>query len=765
MPFDEFTHNAGKAKKQNGCVQHDMSAAIFQNFVLLLNCKIRFMLHYSSLPQPKATQSTQFTFSKVLNFGKAFTAIIFLLLSFTFAQDSIPEQEFQGYVALPEPLAVFNEQNVRITAPEVLMSGTTGSYQIELLDPAQQDRKELPAIIDGKERIIALKDGKGSFDYAAKKGVKDFILTLDNYETRIQVHPLPGWLAIVPPLIAILLALIFRQVIVALFVGILSGTIILAAYKSNFLAGIFSGFLATISDYILPALADPDHASIILFTLLIGGMVALVSRNGGMQGVVNRISRLAKSPRSAQMSTWGLGLAIFFDDYANSLVVGNTMRPITDSKRISREKLAYIVDSTAAPVSALAFITTWIGVELGYIDDALGTIGGPLAENHSAYSVFLNSLPYAFYPILALLFIVMVVWSGRDFGPMLRAERRARTTGQVSLDHSKDGDAHPSGGEDLSMKADVKPRAFNAVLPVLTLIVGVALGLVITGFDGLRADMASDGIMLSEQASNGTVWNTMNEWKGKEMGSFGKLGLLIGAANSYAALMWASLAAVLFAILLSVSQSIFNLTEAADTLVTGFKAMLPALVILVLAWALASLTKEMKTADWLAGVVQNNIQSQDGLETLAMWLPAIIFVVAAAVAFATGSSWGTMAILYPALLPLMWEISQSAGLEQGVAFALIFNAVSCVLAGSVFGDHCSPISDTTVLSSLASDCNHIDHVRTQLPYALTVGVVAIFGGTLPAAYGISAWICYPVALLLLFGVLMVLGGKADRELD
>ncbi|MEZ4688438.1 MAG: Na+/H+ antiporter NhaC family protein [Bacteroidia bacterium] len=229
--------------------------------------------------------------------------------------------------------------------------------------------------------------------------------------------------------------------------------------------------------------------------------------------------------------------------------------------------------------------------------------------------------------------------------------------------------------------------------------------------------------------------------------------------------MWASLAAVLFAIILSISQRIFSLNDAADTLITGFKAMLPALVILVLAWALATLTKEMKTADWLASVVQNNIHSESGLTTLSMWLPAIIFVVAAAVAFATGSSWGTMAILYPALLPLVWEISQSAGLEQSVAFALIFNGVACVLAGSVFGDHCSPISDTTVLSSLASDCNHIDHVRTQLPYALTVGVVAIVAGTLPTAYGLSAWLSYPIALLLLYGVLMVLGGKADKVLD
>lgn len=695
--------------------------------------------------------------------------IVLLLLCFFIlgntsaqAQDSIPEQEFQGYVALTEPLTVFNEQNVRITAPEVLMSGTKGRYHIELLDPAQQDREELVIVLDGQEQVIPLSEGKGSFEYRPIKGVDDFVLTMDNYETRVSVNPLPGWLAIVPPLIAILLALLFRQVLVALFIGILSGTIILSVFKGSLVGGIFSGFLATISDYILPAMADPDHASIILFTLLIGGMVALVSRNGGMQGVVNRISKLAKDAKSAQMATWSLGLAIFFDDYANSLVVGNTMRPITDSKRISREKLAYIVDSTAAPVAALAFITTWIGAELGYIDDAIATIGGTLAETENAYSVFLQSLPYTFYPILALLFILMVIWTGRDFGPMLRAERRARNSGQVSLDHDVDGDSFPAGGEDFSPAPGAKPRAYNAVIPVLVLVLGVAFGLIYTGFDGLRGDMAEDGIMLSEQAGNGVIWDTVNDWKGKRMGTFEKLGLLIGSANSYAALMWASLASVIFAIFLSIGQRIFSLNEAAETLITGFKAMLPALVILVLAWALAAITKDMKTADWLASLVQSQIQSESGLATLSMWLPAIIFVVAAAVAFATGSSWGTMAILYPALLPLIWEIGTSAGLDQAILMGIFFNGVACVLAGSVFGDHCSPISDTTVLSSLASDCNHIDHVRTQLPYALLVGVVATFVGTVPAAYGVSAWICYPIALALLFGFLMVFGGRTDN---
>ncbi|MFK7971113.1 MAG: Na+/H+ antiporter NhaC family protein [Bacteroidia bacterium] len=718
------------------------------------------MLHFSTSSLFKVSQINANTSVR----GIAFLAIVLLTfwVSELNAQDSIPEQEFQGYVSLPEPLSVFNEQNVRIIPPTVLMSGTSAIYGVELLDPAQQDREELAIMIDGKERIIAIKEGKGEFEYRPAKGAKDFILNLDNYEQRVAVSPLPGWLAIVPPLIAILLALVFRQVLVALFIGILSGTIILAGYQGAALGGIFSGFLATISDYILPAMADPDHASIILFTLLIGGMVALVSRNGGMQGIVNRISRIAKTARSAQFATWSLGLAIFFDDYANSLVVGNTMRPITDSKRISREKLAYIVDSTAAPVASLAFITTWIGAELGYIDDALQTIGGTLA-NESAYSVFISSLPYAFYPILALLFILMIIWTGRDFGPMLRAERRARTTGQVSLDHRQDDDSFPSGGEDFSPVKGAIPRAFNAVIPVLVLIVGVALGLIYTGFDGIRGDMASDGIVLADGASNGMVWSTISEWKGETTSFFNRLGMLIGSADAYAALMWASLAAVIFAIILSISQGIMSLNESAETLLTGFKAMLPALVILVLAWALAAITKDMKTADWLASSVQGFIHTESGLHTLSMWLPAIIFALAAAVAFATGSSWGTMAILYPAMLPLVWEIGREAGIDPNAMLPLFFNAVACVLAGSVFGDHCSPISDTTVLSSLASDCNHIDHVRTQLPYAMAVGLVAVFAGTVPAAYGVPAWITYPAALLLLFGILMVLGGKADQE--
>ncbi len=230
-------------------------------------------------------------------------------------------------------------------------------------------------------------------------------------------------MSIIPPLIAIIFALGFREVYSALFTGLFVGSVIITYYQGySFFAAIFYGLFAIIDVYILESLNDSAHLSIIVFSMMIGAMVTLISHNGGMRGVVNILARYARNPRSGQFVTWMLGMAIFFDDYANTLVVGNTMRPVTDRLRISREKLSYIVDSTAAPIAAIAFVTTWIGAELSYIQDGINVIG----LNETAYDIFLNSLQFSFYPVLALLFILILVQSNRDFGPMLTAEKNAR---------------------------------------------------------------------------------------------------------------------------------------------------------------------------------------------------------------------------------------------------------------------------------------------------------------------------------------------------
>ncbi|WP_053070831.1 Na+/H+ antiporter NhaC family protein [Halomonas sp. PR-M31] len=282
-----------------------------------------------------------------------------------------------------------------------------------------------------------------------------------------ELSTIPAWLSLLPALIAITLALVFRQVILALFVGILMGGWILHGMDAKALLGAFGD---SINVHVLEAASDTSHMSIVLFCLLIGGMVGIISRNGGTQGIAQRISRVIRGRRQAQTSTALLGMAIFFDDYANALIVGNTMRTITDKMAVSRAKLAYIIDSTAAPVSTIALISTWIGFQVGLISEAMSSIQG---WNESAYSVFVNALPYNAYPILALAFVFMVTWSGRDFGPMLKAERRMLSEGlQQTKRSSREAIVEEA---EITTKTGIPIRAFNAVVPMLVL-AGVTLG-------------------------------------------------------------------------------------------------------------------------------------------------------------------------------------------------------------------------------------------------------------------------------------------------
>ncbi len=577
--------------------------------------------------------------------------------------------------------------------------------------------------LNGMQRSVAFTQNEAVFLFDFPES-QSLTIAIDDFSWTDKVRPIPLWMSVLPPLIAIMMALLLKEVFSALFTGLLVGTTIIYYYKgASFFVAVFKGLLAIIDTYVMQSLLDSGHLSIIIFSMVIGGMVHLITRNGGMKGVVNRLSKYANNSRSGQLVTWALGIIIFFDDYANTLVVGNTMRPVTDRLKVSREKLAYIVDSTAAPVAATAFVTTWIGAELSYIQDGLSTIG----LDKSAYQVFFNSLAYSYYPLLALLFIPLLVWRGVEFGPMLRAEARAKHTGEV-LDETTLQSGQDAKAKELEMKVThKKARAFNAIIPVLIIILGTIAGLLYTGWDAAV-------------------------WSDDTMGFTSKLSATIGNSDSYAALLWSSLCAMVAAVALTLSQRLLSLKDTIDSLVDGFRMMLTAILILTLAWSIAMVTDHMHTADFLSGLLLD-------LSFSAYLLPAMTFVLAALVAFSTGSSWGTMAILYPLILPASWLLTTSYGMEHGASMSIFYNVVSCVLAGSVLGDHCSPISDTTILSSLASNCNHIEHVRTQLPYALTVGGVAILFGTVPAAYGVPGWFLFPLAIVILFLIIKVFGKK------
>lgn len=618
--------------------------------------------------------------------------------------------------------------------------------------------------VNGKLDTLEVVEGMAIFTHSISREGSLFFLKAPQSSTtvkllhlaqvekgHIRIQNIPLLLSLLPPLLAILLALLFKEVVVSLFIGILSGAFVVGGMRLDSFSYFFKSVFASIDKYIVNALNDAGHLSVIVFSLLIGGMVAIISKNGGMAGVVLSLSRYAKSPKSSQFITWFLGVAIFFDDYANTLIVGNTMRSVTDKFKVSREKLAYLVDSTAAPVAAIAFITTWIGAELGYIDDGISKID--LLGDYTPYSIFLSSLKYSFYPILTLVFMLFLIKQNKDFGPMLKAEQRARTTGQVSPAGSIAEDE--PNMEDLSPVEGAPLKWYNAAIPVLVVIGMTMIGLFSTGFDSLYASILDKGQVID--ASWTSVWQNMNVlFVNNEASLLTKLGKVIGAGDSYIALLWASFSGVAVAILMTVSSKIMKLFDTMHYMVTGFKTMLPALIILTMAWGLAGTTDALHTADFLSNALQGAIHPY--------LLPALIFVLAALIAFSTGSSWSTMAILYPIAIPTTFAVCQTAGLDSGHSMEILLNVIATVLAASVLGDHCSPISDTTILSSLASDCNHIDHVRTQLPYALTVGALSLLCVTLSAVFG-GGWflsIALIVAsLLILYGIISRFGTSVD----
>lgn len=494
------------------------------------------------------------------------------------------------------------------------------------------------------------------------------------------------WTSVLPPLIAIGLALWLRAVIPAIFLGIWVGMILESGDGPR---GAFTALLETFQVRIFQVMLDSDHVAVLLFTGMIGGMVGIISHNGGMHGIVTMVTSWANTVRRGQLSVWFLGLCIFFDDYTNTLVVGNTVRPLTDRLKISREKLAYLVDSTAAPVACVAVLTTWIGYELGLIAKAIEDLPG---FEMQATAVFLNSIPYSFYPILAIFFVFVVGWTGKDFGPMYKAEVRSRVTGQVAPISS--GEAL-DGPLDTALGPEIPRRAFNAWIPILTLIVACFVSLYITG----------EGDTLRQR---------------------------LGSADVYRALLWGSFLGASTAGALTLAQRIMSLESLIKSWVRGVSVMVEPLIILVLAWSLADTTAALGTADFLV--------SSAGDKLIPALIPAGTFVLAALTAFATGSSWGVMAIMLPLVIPVTWAAVLQGGADPVAATHLIFATVASVLCGAVWGDHCSPISDTTVLSSLASGCDHVEHVRTQIPYALLVGAVAVLVCLVPVGYGMPWWL-------------------------
>ncbi len=605
---------------------------------------------------------------------------------------------------------------LQVNAPAHLVGKDSLSGTLQIVGKSINGEKGVQFIIqkDTLKSVLTFKNGKATFKIpfanASKIGIR---LPSNRLKADHEVRYWPGWVSIIPPLLAILLALLLREVITSLFVGVLTGLLFIKGFT---LSGLFTALFRFVDTYLIDVLSQSSHLSIILFSLLIGGMVSLISANGGMLGFVAYLKGWASNARRTQSVTWLTGIAIFFDDYANTLIVGNTMRPLSDRFRISREKLAYLVDSTAAPIASVAFITTWIGAQLDYIENASRSL--PVQE--SAYAIFFQSLSYAFYPVFALAFILLLILFNRDFGPMYKAEANARI-----------GHTTPSPSETEANEHTKEGNALDALGPLATLVLTAFGALLYTGYEP-------------------------EVWSKNGAGFFVKIAETIGQANAYDALLWASTVSLLLAILLSVLRGTLSLSTTIERITDGFKSMLGALMILVLAWSLAAVTAKLNTAGFLAQLFTGNIPP--------VLYPAIVFILSAVVSFSTGSSWGTMAILYPLVLPATYQASAAAGLDQAAIMPLFYHVVSVVLAGSVMGDHCSPLSDTTILSSLATKCNHIQHVRTQLPYALVVGSISLVIGHLLTAFGwLPSLLAFPLGILLMALIIRYLLGKKLPE--
>ncbi|MBT3223507.1 MAG: Na+/H+ antiporter NhaC family protein, partial [Proteobacteria bacterium] len=444
---------------------------------------------------------------------------------------------------------------------------------------------------------------------------------------------------------------------------------------------------------------NPDHVIISMFSLMVAATVGVMTASGGTRALVERLETIAHGPRGAMVTSWLAGMVVFFDDYANCLVVGNAMGPLCDQFRVSRAKLAYIVDSTAAPVASLAVISTWVGYEVGLLDDALVAAG----SNAAAFSVFIHALPYRFYSIFTLFFVGVIAISNRDFGPMAVEELKARRGPLPIIDLKS---------------ANARGNLWLALLPVVVL-VGLTFALMV--FTGQRA--------LGEEAATAPFFQ------------------VLGEAEAYWSMFMGSIAAFSLAAIMALSMRALSLRALILASWNSMGTVAEALIILYLAWTLGNAIGDTNAANFISGQL-------NGAVPIAL-IPAVTFLLAAFTAFSTGTSFGTMSILIPLVVPLSLSVS------NGEVSHVVLGSTAAVLAGSCLGDHASPISDTTLLSALGANVDIIVHVRTQLPYAIAAGFVSLLVGYIPAGLGVTPWILIPIGCVGCLLVVLILGRKMD----
>ena len=517
-----------------------------------------------------------------------------------------------------------------------------------------------------------------------------FPMTALAAETGISDQPAmyATFWALVPPVVAIALALITKEVYSSLFVGIVVGGL----FYSNFS---FEGTISHVFDNgFLSVLSDSYNVGILIFLVILGVIVSLMNRAGGSAAFGRWASSKIKSRAGAQLATIALGVLIFIDDYFNCLTVGSVMRPVTDKHKISRAKLAYIIDSTAAPVCIIAPISSWAAAVTGFV------------EGEDGFSLFIQAIPYNFYALLTILMIIILAVSSIDYGPMAKHEKNAAEKGDLFTTPGRPY-ANVEG-----VRSICRGTVIDLILPIICLIVCCVIGMLYTGdfFNG--ADFV-------------TAFSNSDASRGLAMGSF--FGLV-------------------FTILFYTLRRVMRFEECMSCIPDGFKSMVPAILILTCAWTLKAMTDSLGAAEYVASIMGGCAK---GLLNL---LPAFIFLVGCGLAFATGTSWGTFGILIPIVVSVFSNSNPT----------LMVISISACMAGAVCGDHCSPISDTTIMASAGAQCEHVNHVSTQLPYALTVAAVS-FLTYIVAGFTQSAWISLPFGAALLIAVLFVFRLLAKRR--
>jgi len=512
-----------------------------------------------------------------------------------------------------------------------------------------------------------------------------------------SVKPYATWLSLLPPIIAIALALITKEVYSSLFIGILSGALLYANFS-------FTGTIDHLFvDGFITSIADSYNIGIIIFLIILGAIVSLMNKSGGSAAFGRWASKHIKSRIGAQIATICLGILIFVDDYFNCLTVGSVMRPVTDKFNVSRSKLSYLIDATAAPVCIIAPISSWAAAVAGFVSE--DQIGG--------LELFVRAIPYNFYAILTILTMFMIAIMKFDFGLMKKHEKNAMENGDIfsekgreKLEIIEERDENKNGS------------VWDLIAPVAVLIIACLAGLLYSG-----------GFF---SAGSDTYYSFVNAFSN---------------ADASQGLVFGSFAGLIFSIVYFMARRVLKFTSCMESIPEGFKAMVPAIMILCCAWTLKAMTDSLGAKIFIAEFVRTQASAFIPL------LPAIVFLIGVGLSFATGTSWGTFGILIPIVLAVF---------GGSISNEISIIAISACMAGAVCGDHCSPISDTTIMASAGAQCNHINHVSTQLPYALTVAGVS-FVAYIVAGFVKNAWICLPIAIVLMLVTLLIIKAIANRK--